>query len=167
LGTKQGCLQFQSGDKNAIVITPRAKVDEVQTITFSNANNASGWCKFGLGGDYTQALAYNAGATAVQNAINALPFCKRRSITTAVSGAELEGTYNITFTIPEGNMEGEVIDVISNLYTSGGVLDTPVVAVTTYGQDGISSGSNYDLLCYAYVYHELSTYDGRVSVRRV
>lgn len=167
LGTKQGCLQFQSGDKNAIVITPRAKTDEIQTITFSNANNTAGWAKFGLGGDYTQALAYNAGATAVQNAINALPFCKRRGITTSVTAGDLEGTYAVTFTIPEGSMEGEVLDVISNLQDGSAVIDRPSVAVTTYGQDGISSGSNYDILCYAYVYHELSTYDGRVSVRRV
>ena len=167
LGTKQGCLQFNSGDKNAVVITPRAKVDEVQTITFSNANNTAGWCKFGLGGDYTPALAYNAGATAVQNAINALPFCKRRGITVSATAGDLEGTYALTFTCPEGNMEGELVDVISNLQDGSGVIDRPTVALSTVGQDGISSGSQYDIHAYCYVYHEISQYDGRVSVRRV
>ena len=167
LGTKIGCLQFNSGDKNAVVITPRAKVDEIQTITFSNANNTVGWAKFGLGGDYTQAIAFNAGATAVQNAINSLPFCKRRSITTACSAGDLEGTYTITFTCPEGSMEAELLDVIAELTDGSGVIDRPTVALTTVGQDGISSGSQYDIVSYCYVYHEISSYDGRVSVRRV
>lgn len=155
-GVMCGFHEFD-GSKFYLSITPdAAAVDEIHTINCTNAANDGGRYCLELGGDVTDSLAFDANAAAIKAAVDALPFCARRRITSTASGA-LTTDATVTFTSPDGSdivnrYKVKPITLVNNSLADGGVAEAAVSSVTTYGTNGFDGTGTYTISIYAPVF---------------
>ena len=160
-GVQNGFYEFD-GSSYKLAFTPKSAVTEVWTITTSAAIN-SGSYRFQIGpfGECSDEILHNATAATIKTTIERMAYIRSKNITVTASAA-LANNITLAFASVESDGVGNHIKIISeNLVDAGNASVIVSSAKTTQGIAGITSGSQYDISCYAYMYHDLSYYKGR------
>ena len=126
-----------------------APTQEVHTITSSAVSTAGSYrYAFQNGGISDQELDYNANATAIQTAINAMPQLEERNITATVNdGIDAVTAQTVTFNTRAGKVSDELgkITIVGN-----GISKVTSTSVSTKGKHGFTTGSNYQVEIHMY-----------------
>ncbi len=155
-GMVKGARWFKSQNRDQIRLTlPAAPVSEVQTITFSAVPAAGGFYAFSYKGDMSAQLPVNASPATMQAAIQAMKTFAARYITVTCSASASAGTsFTVTFTDPQGEFVGDLLEVLSH----DGLAASASTARTVAAVPGLVSGQ-YDVVVYSYIYR-VACYNG-------
>ena len=167
-GSKHGYFRFD-GSNYKLAITPSAAgTSAVQTLNCNNPANDGGYYKLAFMGDITDSLAYNANATAIKAALEALPTMldwQGAPLTVTASDA-LTTDATLTFAAtanPQPNSEKHQVQVICESINDGGVAEFTSTSTTTLGVPGFTTGS-YTVSIYPYLYRRLWSKNGKYKV---
>jgi len=155
-GKVEGSHFFDSSAGEMIqLVLPPAPVQEVQTVTFSTAPQASGFYSFTYKGEQSAQLAGNASVGAMKAALEAMKGFSARYITVTCSAVASAGaSFTITFTDPEGELVGELVQLTCH----DGMVASASTARTVAAVPGLASGL-YDVVVYSYVF-KVAHYSG-------
>ena len=129
-----------------------APTQEVQTITVDQLGTTGSYrYAFENGAISDQELDYNASASDIQTAINAIPQLVERDITATVNDG-IDGTTSQTITF--SNRSGKVSEDLGKITILGNGTDCKInsTALTTPYQSGWTSGSGYTIEIHMYKY---------------
>ena len=162
-GQHVGCYNFNMQKNNILLQPANSRTNQVMTVTVTNAAVlTSGTYRFRVGNEYTSPLAYNASATNVKDALEALKISQAHNITYTLSGA-LSSSATPTLTITSGNytfQDGE-ISVHSGAFTGSSVPTSITIATTTPYVAGVSG--TVDISLYAFVYKTVYQNRNRIT----
>jgi len=157
-GRIQGGYKFvgQSGDQIRLSL-PAAPVAEVHTVSFFGTPS-SGFYRFRFRGEDSVELPVSASAAVMKTAIETMRGVSSKFLTVTCSGAASAGvSFTITITDPEGTLDGDLIEVVSN-----GLGLTPSTMRTTAGIAGLATGA-YDIFVYSFMFHQAGYSNNKLS----
>jgi hypothetical protein len=162
-GKVEGSRYFKSTDGDMIrLVLPSAPVQEVHTVTFSAVPLAAGNYSFTYKGEQSAQIAGNATPAVMQATLQAMKSFAARFITVTCSAAASAGiSFTITFTDPEGELVGDLVQLISH----DGIAASASTARTVAGVPGLASGQ-YDVVVYSYVF-KVANYSGSKLTSRL
>jgi len=164
-GQVNGAMRFD-GSRNYLSITqPANGTALVFTVTNAGTNN-QGTYKLQFGNYRTAPLAYNANASTIQTALNALPSMqsyKGVKLTATVSAALNTGTPTITIS-PKIDLGDDLIEVVDSTMSASGTPDTSGTATTistspVIGANG--SSQTLDVIVVGLKYRQVNEVQGR------
>ena len=165
-GSTQGGSWNFVGIKDYLEITfDSAPTSEVHTIS-TDSLGVTGSYRYGFenGIISDQDLSYDASATDIQTVINAIPQLKENNISVTVNdGIDAVTSQTITYDSNAGKVSNNLgkITILGN-----GTPKVNSTSVTTQGNKGWTSGSNYQVEIYMYKFKGLQVdTDGRMSTR--
>jgi len=155
-GVVNGGKFFKSSETDQIRLKlPAAPVSEVQTVTFSSAPAAVGYYAFTYKGETSASIVANSSVAVMKATLEAMKCFSSRFITVTCSSVASAGTsFTITFTDPEGELVGDLVELVAH----DGIAASVATARTVAGVPGLVSGQ-YDVVVYSYIYH-VASYDG-------
>lgn len=165
-GTKDGYMYF--GQKLKLAITPPSSaVNEVHTVTLTNAANDGGNYRFEYNGYVTDLLDHDASVGAMKTALEALPSFRD------FPGGPLEvtasGTAAATFTLTFSNglspSKYGKVQLIRESLNDGNVGEVvTATAVSTYATPGWTTSSGLSVVIYAFCHKSFEKRQGRVKM---
>ena len=145
-----GCFDFYGLRDYLEIKFDDAPTSEVHTIT-QNAVSSAGTYRYAFenGVISDQELDYNSNASAIKAVVDAIPQLAERNISVTAGGDLTSTTQTITFNSGSGRVVDELgkISIIGN-----GTSKVNNTAVTTYGEKGFTTGSNYQVEIFMYKY---------------
>jgi len=164
-GVVNGAMRFD-GSRNYLNINiPANGTAEVMTVTNAGTNN-QGTYKVQFGSYRTAPLAYNASASTIQTAVNALPSMqsyKGVKLTATASAALNTGTPTITIS-PKIDLGDDLIEVVDSTMSASGTPDTSGTAtsITTNPVIGANGSSQtLDVIVVGLKYRQVNEKQGR------
>lgn len=159
-GRIEGARYFDATSGDQIRLTlPNPPVQEVQTITFSNAPVATGIYSFSYKGEQSIQLRGNANVAAMSAAIQGMRGFTNRFVKVVCSSPASAGaSFTVTFTDPEGEMQGDLLTV--NVMDGMGASCS--TSRTVAGIPGLNTGA-YDVIVYSWVYSKALYSDNRLT----
>ena len=157
-GVIKGGFMFESSNVQLALTLPAAPVQEVQTVSFSAAPSASGFCHFSFRGEISADIPSTATPAVIASTLQSMKTFQAQFITVTASASLTAGTsITLTFTHPAtSGLEGDLVRVVGDNLGSA-ALTTRTVA----GTAGLTSGQ-YDVLVYSYLYKDGSYLAGRL-----
>ena len=149
LGIMNGVMDFVSVHDYLEITFDDAPTQEVHQIqTVSLGTTGSYRLAFENGVMDTTELAYDATETQVQNALAAIPKCKELGLSVTLDNAlDTNTTQNYTFNANSGKVSEELGKLT---YIGNGTPRVSASSVTTYGEKGFTTGSNYQITILMY-----------------
>lgn len=150
-GQVKGARMFDSTRSDEIRLTlPPAPVKEVQTITLTGGPVAGGYFWFRFREEESVELPYNATPAQIQAAIEDMREVKARNLTVVASSGfsalAANGSLTLTFTDPQGTLEGDLFEAVMD--SAGSIAHT---TRTVAGIPGLATGA-YDVYIYSFMY---------------
>jgi hypothetical protein len=166
-----GYMYFETNHDISLALTPPAVgQNEIQTVTFSQTNNA-GTYMLGYKGQYTNPLPYNTAAANMAIAFNNLNTVAEEGLQVTFNQAVSAGT-SITATFSpqrpvaahsSGNYSNLISCIPVTLNTSGTQEGTASVILTQYGKQGWTNG-NYRIDVFGFFYRNVAEEHGQLKL---
>lgn len=155
LGVCNGVMDFVAVHDYLEITFDDAPTSEVHTVSIGTTASAGTYrLAFENGIMDTSELDYNASTTDIQNALAAMPKCAELDLTATVSNS-LDSSTSQTFTFNTNS--GKVSEELGKLtYIGNGIPKVSSSSVTTYGEKGFTSGSNYQVTILMYKFKSLT-----------
>lgn len=149
LGICNGVFDFVSVHDYLEITLGSAPVQEVHEIDIgTTASSGTYRLAFENGIIDTAELDYNANTTTVQNALASIPKCAELNITATVDNT-IDSSLKQSFTF--ANNTGKVSEELGKItYIGNGTPKVSSTTVSTYGEQGFVSGSNYQVTVLMY-----------------
>lgn len=149
LGNVNGFMQLRGDRKKLSIVFDTAPTSEVHQVNLASLGVTGNYkYAFENGAISDQSLDYNDSAADIKVAIDAIPQLAERDISVTVNDG-IDGTTAQTVTYNAGS--GRVSDEVGKITILGN--NTPKVtstSITTYGDDGFTTGSNYEISIFCY-----------------
>ena len=152
-GSISGFVEFDKTRKYLNITPGAAAVSEVQTLDVS-ATPTSGNYNLCFKGEITDSLAFNANAASIKAALENLEWFKRNNVTVTASAALSTGDITLTFTDPNGALDGELVKCLPIALENSTIPVTVSTARSTVGRRGFTTGTYY-ITVYAWVYRSV------------
>ena len=154
LGVPNGIFDFAGLHDYLEITFGSAPVQEVQEVSIgTTATSGTYRLAFENGVIDTGELDYNASTTDIQNALAAIPAVKDLNITCTVDNALDESTtQSFTFNANSGKVSEELGKLT---YIGNGIPKVSSTTVSTYGNKGFTTGSDYELTILMYKFKKL------------
>ena len=168
LGNINGFKQMTGAKEKLSIVFDSAPTSEVQTISIGTTATAGTYrYAFENFAFSDQEVDYNDSTSDLLSAINAIPYLQERNYTASsvANNINTSASHAVTFTNTNGNISNEVgkITIVGN-----GIPKVNSTSVTTYGDDGWASGSNYEVSIYAYKWAKFCVdNDGELKVEQL
>lgn len=136
----------------------------IQTVTLTNAANDGGYYQLAIGDSITDSLVYNTSAANMKVAFDALPYMRKRGLTSTFSGTA-EATFTVTFVGPNGpGYEVEdFVRIVPSSLNDGGVAEVGVTTQTTAPICSWTTASTYQIDVFALMWKSVFIENGRVK----
>jgi hypothetical protein len=159
-GQVNGCRRFKATDGDQIRLTlPAAPVNEVQTITFTQAPAAAGWISFSYKGEESARILANSSVAVVKSTIEAMKGMSSKYITVTASAVPSAGTsFTLTFVDPQGELVGDLVQC--NTYDAAATAAS--TARTVAGVPGLATGE-YHISVYSFMFNVAGYSNGRLT----
>jgi hypothetical protein len=149
LGNINGFYQLRGHRCKLSIGFDSAPTQEVHTISMDQLGVTGSYrYAFENGGISDQGLDFDATASEIQTAINAMPQLLEKDISVVVNDG-IDGVTSQTVTYNSGS--GKVSDELGKITIVGnGIPKVNSTSVSTYGDDGFTTGSNYEVSIHCY-----------------
>ena len=154
LGKINGVFDFVSVHDYLEITFDDAPTQEVHKVSIgTTASSGTYRLAFENGVMDSGELDYNASTTAIKNALEAMPKCKELDLSVSVDNT-MNASLSQNFTF--GSKNGRVNEELGKItYIGNGTPKVTSSAITSYGEDGHTTGSNYQINVLMYKFKSL------------
>lgn len=169
-GVHDGCFSFQQDKNNLALTAAQTKVNQVFTLATSTAAvTTSGHYQIRVRNEMTEPIAWNATTAQIKSSIEALHICQTNNVVVTCTNdfTSNSGSVAVTVNSPSLLFTEDEWSVVSNCATGANVQTGVSTTLTTPGNLGVASNLSYDIICYAFMYKQISQVGGSVTAQFV